>query len=152
METVKSILASKGSEVISVDPEATLIAALEIMADRNVGSVLVLGADGSIQGIFSERDFVRKIIIKGRAMETTKVKEIMTSHVLYVEPETSLSDCMNLMTEKRVRHLPVMDKGKPIGIVSIGDVVKAILRQQELLITRQAAELGQLERYISGTP
>jgi CBS domain-containing protein len=152
METVKDILAAKGSEIVSVDPEATLIAALEIMADKNVGSVLVLDAKGAIQGIFSERDFVRKIIIKGRMMETTKVREIMTSHVLYVESSTSLSDCMNLMTEKRVRHLPVLQGERPIGIVSIGDVVKAILRQQELLISRQAAELGQLERYISGCP
>jgi CBS domain-containing protein len=151
METVKDILATKGSEVISVSPEATLIGALELMADRNVGAVLVLDAQGAIQGLFSERDFVRKIIIKGRAMETTKVKEIMTSRVLYVAPETTLSDCMNLMTEKRVRHLPVLEGDKPIGIVSIGDVVKAILRQQELVINRQAAELGQLERYTTGS-
>jgi len=150
METVKDILASKGREVIGVDQDATLIAALEVMAEKNVGSVLVLDAKGAIQGLFSERDFVRKIIIKGRSMETTKVKEIMTSHVLYVETDTTLSDCMNLMTEKRVRHLPVLEGGRPIGIVSIGDVVKAVLRQQELVINRQAAEIGQLERYTTG--
>ena len=150
METVKDILAAKGKEVISVDPDATLVAALEVMAEKNVGSVLVLDAKGTIQGIFSERDFVRKIIIKGRAMETTRVKEIMTSHVLYVEPTTTLSDCMNLMTEKRVRHLPVIDGGKTVGLVSIGDVVKAILRQQERVINQQAAEIGQLERYTTG--
>jgi len=151
METVKDILAMKGSEVISVDPEATLISALETMADRNVGAVLVLDDKRAVLGLFSERDFVRKIIIKGRAMETTKVKEIMTARVLYVSPDTTLSDCMNLMTEKRIRHLPVLDGDKPIGIVSIGDVVKAILRQQELVINRQAAELGQLERYTNGS-
>ena len=150
METVKDILAAKGKAVISVDPDATLVAALEIMAERNVGSVLVLDAKGAIQGIFSERDFVRKIIIKGRAMETTRVKEIMTSHVLYVETDTTLSDCMNLMTEKRVRHLPVLEGGKTVGLVSIGDVVKAILRQQERVINQQAAEIGQLERYTTG--
>ena len=151
METVKDILAMKGSEVISVDPEATLISALETMADRNVGAVLVLDDKRAVLGLFSERDFVRKIIIKGRAMETTKVKENMTARVLYVSPDTTLSDCMNLMTEKRIRHLPVLDGDKPIGIVSIGDVVKAILRQQELVINRQAAELGQLERYTNGS-
>jgi CBS domain-containing protein len=152
METVKDILDAKGREVISVDLDATLLAALELMADKNVGSVLVVDAQGSLQGIFSERDFVRKIIIKGRAMESTKVREIMTSRVLYVDPSTTLSGCMNLMTEKRVRHLPVIEGDKPVGIVSIGDVVKAILREQELLISRQASEIGQLERYISGCP
>jgi CBS domain-containing protein len=150
METVKDILAVKGNEVLSVGADASLLAALEIMADRNVGAVLVLDAQGGVSGIFSERDFVRKIIIKGRTMETTKVKEIMTSPVLYVGSDTTLSDCMNLMTEKRVRHLPVIEGGKPVGIVSIGDVVKAILRQQEQLINRQAGEIGQLGRYTEG--
>ena len=152
METVKDILATKGSSVVSVSPDTTLLAALELMADKNVGAVLVLDERGSIQGIFSERDFVRKIIIKGRAMETTQVREIMTAKVLYVGSDTSLSDCMNLMTEKRIRHLPVLEGEKPIGIVSIGDVVKAIVREQQLLIHRQASEIGQLERYISGCP
>jgi CBS domain-containing protein len=151
METVKDILSTKGAEVISVTPETTLVHAIEVMADRNVGALLVLDAHGGIQGIFSERDFVRKIIIKGRAMETTQVKEIMTSRVLYVGLETTLSDCMNLMTEKRVRHLPVVQGEKAVGMISIGDVVKAMLRQQELTIVRQAAEIGQLERYISGS-
>ena len=151
METVKDILATKGSEVFSVHAEATLLSALEIMADRNVGAVLVLDSSGSVLGIFTERDFVRKIIIRGRTLETTKVGEIMTSPVLYVDSKTTLPGCMNLMTEKRVRHLPVLEGGKPIGIVSIGDVVKAILRQQELVISRQAAEIGQLERYTSGS-
>jgi len=152
METVKDILAAKGREVISLGPEATLLEALELMADKNVGAILVLDAQGSVLGIFSERDFTRKIIIRGRSIEATKVGEIMTSHVLYVELGTTTSDCMNLMTEKRVRHLPVLEGGKPVGIVSIGDVVKAILREQELQIHRQASEIGQLERYISGCP
>jgi CBS domain-containing protein len=150
METVKSILETKGGEVYSVGPEATLYEALEVMADKNIGAVLVLDSGGAVLGIFTERDFVRKFMIKGRSGEGTKVREIMTSRVLYVGPSTSLSDCMNLMTEKRVRHLPVMLDGKPVGIVSIGDVVKAILKSQELLISQQASEIGQLERYISG--
>jgi CBS domain-containing protein len=150
METVKSILEAKGGEVYSVGPEATLYEALEVMADKNVGAVLVLDPAGAVLGIFTERDFVRKFMIKGRSGEGTKVKEIMTARVLYVGPATSVSDCMNLMTEKRVRHLPVMLDGKPVGIVSIGDVVKAILKSQEQVISRQASEIGQLERYISG--
>jgi CBS domain-containing protein len=150
METVKDILTAKGSEVLSVGADANLLTALEIMADRNVGAVVVLDAQGGVLGIFTERDFVRKIIIKGRTMESTKVKEIMTSPVLYVGSGTTLTDCMNLMTEKRVRHLPVIEGGKPVGIVSIGDVVKAILRQQEQVISRQAGEIGQLARYTEG--
>ena len=151
MATVKDILGVKGREIVGVSPEATLLAALEVMANKNVGAVLVLDADGGLAGIFSERDFVRKIIIKGRTMEATKVKEIMTSRVLYVSPETTVSDCMSLMTDKRIRHLPVLEGGKPVGVVSIGDVIKELLREQELLINRQAAEIGQLERYTTGS-
>lgn len=151
MVTVKEILGIKGREIVSVRPDATLLAALEVMASKNIGAVLVLDADGALAGIFSERDFVRKIIIKGRTMETTQVKEIMTSHVLYVSPETTVSDCMSLMTEKRVRHLPVMDGGKVVGVLSIGDVIKELLREQDLVINRQAAEIGQLERYTTGS-
>jgi signal-transduction protein with cAMP-binding, CBS, and nucleotidyltransferase domain len=150
METAKDILAAKGKDIVGVSPDSTLLEALEKMADRNVGAVLVLDPSGDVLGIFTERDFARKIIIKGRAIETTKVREAMTERVLYVGPETKISDCMNLMTEKRVRHLPVMEGRKAIGIVSIGDVVKAILEQQQLLIHRQAAEIGQLERYTTG--
>lgn len=151
MKTVKEILTAKGSEIVSVSPETTLITALELMAERNIGAVLVLEAEGAVAGLFSERDFVRKIIIKGRAMETTMVKEVMTSRVLYVNPDTTIADCMTLMTEKRLRHLPVLSGGKPVGLVSIGDVVKELLREQELKIILQAAEIGQLERYTSGS-
>ena len=152
METVHDILAGKGDEVYSVGPDATLYEALELMAERNVGAVLVIDGSGAVQGIFSERDFVRKILIKGRSVEGTRVREIMTSHVLYVEPKTSIAECMTLMTEKRIRHLPVVSNGKPVGVVSIGDVVKALLQQQEKVITQQAFEIGQLERYITKSP
>jgi CBS domain-containing protein len=151
MKTVKDILAIKGSEIVSVEPEATMVAALELMAEKNVGAVLVLDARGALAGLFSERDLARKIIIKGRAIETTPVGEVMTSRVLYVGPETTLADCMSLMTERRTRHLPVLDGGKPVGLVSIGDVVKELLKEQELVIDRQAAEIGQLERYTTGS-
>jgi CBS domain-containing protein len=152
MQTVKDILDAKGSEIISIGPDATLYEALEVMAERNVGAILVVDASGGILGIFSERDFARKFIIKGRTGDGTKVKEIMTTRVLYVQPETSISDCMNLMTEKRIRHLPVIVAGKVVGLVSIGDVLKATLKAQENLISQQAFEIGQLERYISGGP
>jgi CBS domain-containing protein len=152
MKTVRDILGNKGDDVISVSPDATLYQALEVMANRNVGAVLVIDKEGKIAGIFSERDYVRKIIIKGRSTESTTVKEVMTERVLYVQPETSVSDCMNLMTEKRIRHLPVLVNGKLMGVVSIGDVVKAVLQEQESLITEQAFQIGQLERYISGGP
>jgi CBS domain-containing protein len=152
MQTVKDILDAKGSEIISIGPDATLYEALEVMAERNVGAILVVDASGGILGIFSERDFARKFIIKGRTGDGTRVKEIMTTRVLYVQPETSISDCMNLMTEKRIRHLPVIVAGKVVGLVSIGDVLKATLKAQENLISQQAFEIGQLERYISGGP
>ncbi|HET7839427.1 MAG TPA: CBS domain-containing protein [Rectinemataceae bacterium] len=152
MQTVKDILDAKGSAIISIGPEASLYEALEVMADRNVGAILVVDSGGGILGIFTERDFARKFIIKGRTGEGTKVKEIMTTRVLYVQPETSISDCMNLMTEKRIRHLPVIVAGKVVGLVSIGDVLKATLKAQESLISQQAFEIGQLERYISGGP
>ncbi len=152
MQTVKDILDAKGSEIISIGPDATLYEALEVMADRNVGAILVVDKGNDILGIFTERDFARKFIIKGRTGEGTKVKEIMTSRVLYVQPETSISDCMNLMSEKRIRHLPVISGGKIVGLVSIGDVLKATLKEKESLISQQAFEIGQLERYISGGP
>ncbi len=151
MAIVKDILKGKGSEIVNVSPDATLLQALEVMANKNIGAVLVLDSKGALAGIFSERDFVRKIIIKGRAMETTLVREIMTSRVLYVSPETTVSDCMTLMTEKRIRHLPVLENDRVVGVVSIGDVVKELLREQELVINRQAAEIGQLERYTTGS-
>lgn len=152
MDKVSDILAGKGKQVVTVPPEATLYRALEIMADCNIGAVLVADTAGTILGIFSERDFVRKIIIKGRECDVTTVREIMTTKVLYVDPDTPIDDCMNLMTEKRVRHLPVMQEGKAIGVISIGDVVKAVVERQNHLISQQAFEIGQLERYISGGP
>jgi CBS domain-containing protein len=151
METVKDILDAKGKEIFSVGPDATLYEALEVMADRNIGAILVIDDNGKIQGIFSERDFVRKIIIKGRSGEATRVKEIMTTQVLYVDPEASISDCMNLMTGKRIRHLPVIAGGKPVGIVSIGDVVKALIKKQESVISQRDFQIGQLERYLNGS-
>lgn len=152
MSTVRDILAVKGNVTYSVGPESTLYEALELMADKNIGVVLVVDNDGKILGIFSERDFVRKIIIKGRSGEITKVKEIMTTQVQYVQPDTSITDCMNLMTERRIRHLPVLVDNKPVGLVSIGDVVKAVLKMQQERIAQQDFHIGQLEQVLYETP
>jgi CBS domain-containing protein len=150
MDTVKDILDAKGHEVYSVKPNATVYEALELMAERNLGAVMVVDEKNTVKGIFSERDYARKIIIRGRASRTTRVKEIMTAKVLYVEPATTVRDCMELMTGKRIRHLPVMDGGKLVGVVSIGDVLKAHCSVQESVISQQEFRISQLERYISG--
>jgi CBS domain-containing protein len=152
MDTVRSILGSKGSSVISVSPESTLDQALKVMSDHNVGAVVVLDAEGRLMGIFSERDFARKIGMEGRSIAVTKVKELMTSAVFTIMPDTSISDCMSLMTEKRIRHLPVVANGRLMGLISIGDVVKALFKAQEETITEQARQIGQLNNYITGSP
>ena len=140
--TVRQLLQDKGFEVWSIRPEATVFEALEQMADKNVGSLVVI-EDGAIVGIFSERDYARKVILHGHASRDLKVRAVMSTDLVTVEPEQNLSDCMRLMTEHRVRHLPVLEHGKQIGVVSIGDVVKAVVAEQEFLI-------GQLQDYISG--
>jgi CBS domain-containing protein len=152
METVAEYLKKKGSEIYSVRPNATVYAALELMAEKNIGAVVVTDEEGKIHGIFSERDFARKMIIKGRSANTTKVKEIMTTIVVSVNPDTRIHECMALMTEKRIRHLPVLHGEKLIGVVSIGDVVKSMLSEQEMVISQQAYKIDQLEQYISLTP
>jgi CBS domain-containing protein len=146
MKTVDDILKAKGHEVASVLPQAKVLKALELMAEKNIGAVLVIDAQGAVQGIFSERDFARKIIVKGHSCENEDVEAVMTRDVIFVQPETSLEECMNLMTHRRIRHLPVIEKGKVVGIVSIGDVVKALLEAKDRIISEQAFELGQVER------
>ncbi|MBU0929178.1 MAG: CBS domain-containing protein [Spirochaetes bacterium] len=150
METVQSILAAKGNDVVSVGTETTVVQALELMAEKNIGAIMVLDASGEPVGIFSERDFARKIILKGRDCDHTKVKEIMTSKIIYAENKTSIAECMSLMTTHHFRHLPVKEKGKLIGVVSIGDVVKALIQHQERVISEQAFEIGQHERRSPG--
>jgi len=150
MDTMADILGSKNSEIISVSPNASLREALTIMAERNVGAVLVISKDGVIDGIFSERDLARKSLDEGFVIDHTKVKDVMTSQVLYVETDTSIQDCMSLMTEKRIRHLPVFKGDKLMGVISIGDVVKALINVQGNVISEQASEIGMLINYISG--
>lgn len=152
METVAEYLKKKGAAIYSVRPSATVYGALELMAEKNIGAVVVTDEEGKLHGIFSERDFARKMIIKGRNANTTKVKEIMTTLVVSVNPDTRIHECMALMTENRIRHLPVLDGEKLVGVVSIGDVVKSMLTEQEMVISQQAYKIDQLEQYISLTP
>jgi len=152
METVAEFLASKGPVVHSVRPEAAVYEALELMAEKNIGAVVVTDQAGKLLGIFSERDYARKMMIKGREAHTTRVKEIMTTLVVSVNPETRLHDCMSIMTEKRIRHLPVFADDRLVGVISIGDVVKSLLTEADYVISQQAYKIDQLENYISLSP
>ncbi|MCG7898565.1 MAG: CBS domain-containing protein [Candidatus Thiodiazotropha lotti] len=142
MTSVNQLLQNKGFDILSVDANETVIRALQIMADHGIGSLLVMDGE-RVAGLFSERDYARGIIMKGRTPKETKVKEIMTSQVVVVTPEQSIEECMAIMTEKRVRHLPVMKDDKLVGIISIGDLVKAIIEEQQFMIE-------QLVSYING--
>jgi CBS domain-containing protein len=152
MDTVGDLLAAKGKDVYTVRPQETVYQALELMAEKNIGAAIVTDETGKVHGVFSERDLARKMIIKGKSPHTTKVSDIMTSLVVSVNPETRIRECMTLMTEKRIRHLPVMEGEKLVGVVSIGDVVKSMLSEQEMVISQQAYKIDQLEQYISLTP
>ena len=142
MTTIKQLLAGKNSDIWSIAPEATTYEALQIMSEKRVGALLVVD-DGNLVGIFSERDYARKVVLKGRISRDTAVGELMTREILYIEPESTLDDCMALMTEKRIRHLPVMENKRLIGIVTIGDVIKQI-------VSDQGSTIEQLEKYITG--
>lgn len=151
MSVVRDVLEKKGRDLWTVKPNATVYSALELMAEKNIGAVLVVNDAGELQGIFSERDYARKIIIKGRSSKTTRVREIMTARVLYVQLDTTLHECMALMTEKRLRHLPVLEDGRLVGLVSIGDVVKGVISEHEAVISQQEFRIDQLEKYIAGS-
>lgn len=141
MQTVKDVLRTKGGVVWSVRPDNTVYEALELMATKDVGALLVLEGQRLV-GIFSERDYARQVILKGKASKDTAVRDVMTARVMYARPEHTLEDCMALMTDKHVRHLPVLEEGALIGLVSIGDVVKAVISEKQFLIE-------QLQNYIS---
>ena len=140
MKTVQQLLESKPHGVASVAPETSVLDALRLMAEKEIGAVLVLEGE-SLAGIFSERDYARKVVLQGKASKDTPVREIMTEKVVCVRPEQTIEDCMGLMTDKRIRHLPVLQNRKVIGVVSIGDVVKEMLVEKEFVIK-------QLESYI----
>jgi CBS domain-containing protein len=141
MTIVKQLLQSKGSEVWTIAPDTLVSDALQLMADKNIGALVVVEA-GQVVGIMSERDYARKVVLKEKSPKTSPVGEIMTQKVFCVNPDYTIEQCMALMTDKRIRHLPVLDRDEQlIGIISIGDVVKAIISKQEFIIE-------QLENYI----
>ncbi len=152
METVGELLAAKGSDVHGVRPTATVHETLEVMARNNIGAVVITAEDGRLHGIFSERDFARKMILQPIDLRSTRVKDLMTTLVVSVNPGTRVSECMALMTEKRIRHLPVMEGSRLVGLISIGDVVKSLLSAQEMTISQQAYKIDQLETFISLAP
>jgi CBS domain-containing protein len=143
MIQVWQLLENKGSAVWSIGPENTVYEALERLAEKDVGALLVLD-NGDLVGIFSERDYARKVSLRDRKAEETPVSSVMSERVLYVRPEQSVEECMALMTDKRIRHLPVVDEGRLVGLISIGDVVKAVISDQVFVIQ-------QLENYITGS-
>ena len=142
MKIIRDILQEKGSEVYAIPPHATVYEALQMLADKNVGALLVM-QDDAVVGIISERDYARKVVLKGKFSKDVPVSEIMSSHILRIDPDQDVETCMELMTDKRVRHLPVVENGRVVGIISIGDIVKAIIAHKEETI-------AQLENYIKG--
>jgi CBS domain-containing protein len=142
MQTVGQLLKVKGTEVFSVTPQDSVLHAIEVMATRHVGALLVM-SQGSLLGIISERDYARKVILKNRSSHDTPVNDIMTSPAESVTPEHTVHQCMQLMTEGRFRHLPVVKNGRVVGMLSIGDLVKAVIQEQ-------SEHIEQLERYIAG--
>ncbi len=142
MHTVRQILQSKGSDIWSIAPQETAYMALQIMADKDIGVLLVIDG-GKLIGIFSERDYARKVILEGKSSKKTAVGELMTAEVFYIGPDATTEDCMALMTAKQIRHLPVMENEKLIGIVTLGDVVNKVISDQKVTIR-------ELEKYITG--
>jgi CBS domain-containing protein len=142
MKTVAELLRVKPSRVVSVRPDQSVLEAIKVLAAENIGAAIVMVGDRLV-GIFSERDYTRKIVLKGRSSDTTRVEEVMTPNVVVVNPRTKTRECMALMTEKAIRHLPVVDEGRVTGMVSIRDIVSDIIADQDFTIE-------QLEHYISG--
>jgi CBS domain-containing protein len=142
--SISEILGHKGSAVWAISPNATVFEAIQLMADKNVGAVLVTEND-KLVGIISERDYTRKVMLKGKASKTTAVREILSSQVIHVSPSQTVEECMRLMTDHHIRHLPVLDGQKIVGIVSIGDLVNWI-------ISAQHTAISQLQTYITGVP
>jgi CBS domain-containing protein len=142
MQTVNQLLQMKGNQIFSVAPHDSVLRAIEIMATRHVGALLVMN-EGTLLGIISERDYARKVILKNRSSHDTPVSDIMSSPAVSVSPEDTVHHCMQLMTEGRFRHLPVVKSGRVLGILSIGDLVKAVIQEQ-------TQHIEQLERYIAG--
>ena len=142
MKNVAELLKAKAPRMISVKPEDTVLEAIKVLAREDIGAAVVMSGN-RLAGIFSERDYTRKVVLKGRSSDTTRVEEIMTANVVCVSPRAKTRDCMALMSEKNIRHLPVMEEGRVVGMVSIRDIVSDIIADQDFTIE-------QLEHYISG--
>ncbi len=142
MKTIHQVLGSKALSLVSITPDTLIYDALVIMAEKHIGALLVLEGN-HLAGIFSERDYAREVVLKGRSSRTSYIKEVMTTNVISVSPKHTVEECMSLMSGKRIRHLPVIEDGKVVGILSIGDLVKETIAEQEALIK-------QLESYIQG--
>lgn len=142
MSTVAQILKTKSSQAVHmIAPSASVFDAVKMMAEKNIGAVLV-GEGGKVAGIFTERDYARKIVLMSKSSKDTPVRDIMTAKVMFVRPEQTSEECMSIMTENRLRHLPVMEEGRLVGLVSIGDLVKDVISEQKFMIE-------QLEQYIA---
>jgi len=133
MTTVSQILQAKGNQVWTITPAATVYEALALMAEHDIGALVVV-KDGAVVGIFSERDCARKVVLRGKSSRDTLVRDVMSSQVVCVRPNQTLDQCMAVMTDKRIRHLPVLDQNRLAGVISIGDVVKAIITEQSIMI------------------
>lgn len=141
MKTVKNIFQNKSTAIFSVSPDTSVLDALQVMMDKNISALLVMeGPD--LKGIFTERDYARKIILQGKSSKETKIKEVMTSSLVVINLNSSIDHCMQIMTDKHIRHLPIIDNGKVAGMISIGDLVKFVIEDQKQTIE-------QLQSYIS---
>ncbi len=142
IQTIRQLLKAKGHEVWAISPDATVYEALEMMADKDVGALLVMEGDRLV-GIFSERDYARRCILRNRRSKETRVRELMTQDVITITPSATIDEAMEVMTRHRIRHLPVVENGKVVGVVSIGDIVKTVIENQQHMISH-------LEGYIAG--
>lgn len=142
MKSVRHLLEVKGNDVWTIEPDATVYHALEVLSEKDIGALVVID-NSALVGVFSERDYARKVALHGRSSKETRVQQVMTPDVITVGPDQPVDDCMSLMTEHRIRHLPVLEDGKIIGVISIGDVVKEVIAEQEF-------QIEQLTNYISG--
>jgi CBS domain-containing protein len=144
MKLVKDVISAKGNAVWSVNPDASVKSAIDLLVEKNIGAVPVLNSDGSIIGIFSERDYLRACANSNDLCLECPVSDVMTSQVICINPEQTIDNCMAILTDKRIRHLPVLEGGKMTAIISIGDIVKSVINEKEILI-------DQLEHYIEGS-
>jgi CBS domain-containing protein len=144
MTTVKQILDKKGHEYFTINPKDTVFEALELMAEKRIGCLMVIDDEGSLIGMFSERDYARKVVLQGHTSKESSVKDIMSADLYTVSPEMTSFDCMAVMTDRYVRHLPVLDHNKIVGILSIGDIVNQIIYEQDI-------HIKDLEKYITSS-